>query len=149
MKYNELERRLRCRIVMKKVTVTVERGEDNTFSAYISSGNCEYGCVGEGKTVRETEDDFLDAVEDMRTVYEKNGKPFPEYEFVFTYDISSFLNYYAYAFSLAGLERITGVNQRQLSHYLNGVRRPSKATAKKIEKSIKLFADELMHCSFL
>lgn len=134
---------------MKKVIVTVERGKDNLFSAYISSNNCEFGCIGEGKSVKETEADFLLAVEDMRRVYAKQNKSFPDYEFVFTYDISSFLNYYAYAFSLAGLERITGVNQRQLSHYLNGVRRPSKATAKKIEKSIKLFADELMHCSFL
>ena len=49
----------------------------------------------------------------MKKVYDMNGKKFPDVEFNFIYDVASFLNYYAYAFSLAGLARITGVNQGQ------------------------------------
>jgi len=128
---------------MKTVKVTIERGIKGDYSAYISSNNCEFGCIGEGKTAKETEEDFMAGVEDLKRVYASEGKTFPDVKFVFQYDVASFLNYYSYAFSLAGLERITGINQRQLSHYVTGVRRPSKHTTKRIENSMKEFASEI------
>ena len=100
-------------------------------------------------TAKETEEDFFAGVEDMRRVYAKIGKPFPDLDFRFKYDVSSFLGYYAYAFSLAGLQRITGINQRQLSHYVNGVRKPSKQTTQKIETALRQFATELSHITLL
>lgn len=131
------------------VTVTLERGKDGSYSAFISSDNCPFGCIGEGMTAKETEEDFLAGVEDMRRVYSKEGLVFPDIEFRFTYDVASFLGYYAYAFSLAGLQRITGINQRQLSHYVNGVRRPSKRTTQKIETALRRFATELSQVTLL
>jgi hypothetical protein len=131
------------------VTVTLERGKDGSYSAFISSDNCPFGCIGEGMTAKETEEDFFAGVEDMRRVYAKSGKPFPELAFRFKYDVPSFLGYYAYAFSLAGLQRITGINQRQLSHYVNGVRRPSKRTTQKIETALRRFATELSQITLL
>lgn len=131
------------------VTVTLERGKDGLYSAFISSDNCPFGCIGEGMTAKETEEDFFAGVEDMRRVYDKIGKPFPDLDFRFKYDVASFLEYYAYAFSLAGLQRITGINQRQLSHYVNGVRRPSKQTTQKIETALRGFAVELSHITLL
>lgn len=133
----------------KKINVVIERGVDGTYSAFIADNNCKFGCIGEGKNVEETKNDFLAAVEDMKEVYQMNGKEFPEAEFIFTYDVASFLNYYAYAFSLAGLSRITGVNQGQLSHYVTGRRKPSKATVEKIEKSLHEFACEIEEIKFV
>ena len=63
--------------------------------------------------------------------------------------MASFLNYYAYAFTLAGLARITGVNQGQLSHYVTGHRRPSRSTVEKIENSLHEFADEIGQLKFV
>lgn len=63
---------------------------------------------------------------EMQEMYQAEGKEIPELEFVFKYDVPSFLQYYAYAFTLAGLERITGVNQKQLGHYIAGVGNPAK-----------------------
>ena len=135
---------------MKKiVTAAIERGKDGSYSAYIASDNCPFGCIGEGMTAKETEEDFFAGVEDMRRVYSKEGLVFPDVEFRFTFDVASFLEYYAYAFSLAGLQRITGINQRQLSHYVNGVRRPSKQTTQKIETALRQFATELSHITLL
>lgn len=133
-----------------KATVIIERGADGTFSAYIGGDNAlPFGVVGEGKTVQETKTDFMGGYEDMRAYYKETGKPFPEVEFEFKYDLPSFLQYYAYAFTLAGLERITGVNQRQLSHYINGVRKPSPATVHKIEQKIHDFATEIGAVNFV
>ena len=132
----------------KKINVVIERGIDGSFSAYIADENCEFGCIGEGKSVEETKADFMKAVGEMQEVYAEEGSKFPDVEFDFIYDMASFLNYYAYAFSLAGLARITGVNQGQLSHYVTGRRRPSKSTVEKIEQSLHDFANEIGQVKF-
>ena len=132
----------------KKINVDIERGIDGSFSAYIADDNCEFGCIGEGKSVEETKADFMKAVGEMQEVYAEEGSKFPDVEFDFIYDMASFLNYYAYAFSLAGLARITGVNQGQLSHYVTGRRRPSKSTVEKIEQSLHDFANEIGQVKF-
>ena len=132
----------------KKINVVIERGIDGSFSAYIADDNCEFGCIGEGKSVEETKADFMKAVGEMQEVYAEEGSTFPDVEFDFIYDMASFLNYYAYAFSLAGLARITGVNQGQLSHYVTGRRRPSKSTVEKIEQSLHDFANEIGQVKF-
>ena len=132
----------------KKINVVIERGIDGSFSAYIADDNCEFGCIGEGKSVEETKADFMKAVGEMQEVYAEEGSKFPDVEFDFIYDMASFLNYYAYAFSLAGLARITGVNQDQLSHYVTGRRRPSKSTVEKIEQSLHDFANEIGQVKF-
>ena len=132
----------------KKINVVIERGIDGSFSAYIADDNCEFGCIGEGKSVEETKADFMKAVGEMQEVYAEEGSKFPDVEFDFIYDMASFLNYYAYAFSLAGLARITGVNQGQLSHYVTGRRIPSKSTVEKIEQSLHDFANEIGQVKF-
>ena len=132
----------------KKINVVIERGIDGSFSAYIADDNCEFGCIGEGKSVEETKADFMKAVGEMQEVYAEEGSKFPDVEFDFIYDMASFLNYDAYAFSLAGLARITGVNQGQLSHYVTGRRRPSKSTVEKIEQSLHDFANEIGQVKF-
>ena len=132
----------------KKINVVIERGIDGSFSAYIADDNCEFGCIGEGKSVEETKADFMKAVGEMQEVYAEEGSKFPDVEFDFIYDMASFLNYYAYAFSLAGLARITGVTQGQLSHYVTGRRRPSKSTVEKIEQSLHDFANEIGQVKF-
>ena len=74
---------------------------------------------------------------------EEEGQHYEDLEFDYHYDIPSFLQYYAYALSLAGLERISGINQRQLSHYMNGTSKPGKATVERFRHNLKAFAEEL------
>lgn len=132
-----------------KATAVIERGKDGTYGVYIASDNVPFGAIGDGKTVAEAMSDFKNSINEMREHYEEEGKEFPELEFEFKYDAASFLQQYAYAFTLAGLERITGVNQRQLSHYINGVRKPSKTTIKKIETRLHDFGNEISAVRFV
>ena len=68
---------------------------------------------------------------------------------LFKYDVPSFLQDFAYAFSLAGLERITGINQKQLGHYISGFRKPSEKTVRKIESRIHAFSKQLEAVRFV
>lgn len=132
---------------MKKVRVFIERASDGFYGAYMpDDNNLSFGAIGEGKTAKEAHDDFLAVVEAFR-------EDFPEeisnLEFEFSYDVASFLAYYSGKLSLAGLSRITGVAQGQLSHYITGHRKPSRNTALKIEEALHAFGKELCQVHFV
>ena len=133
---------------MKHVRVYVEIA-DNGYSAYMDSNELDYGLIGEGKTVKECIEDFWKTYDSMRLYYESVGKPFEEAEFEFLYDTASFLEAYSKSFSLAGLERITGVSQTQLGHYLHGRRKPSRKTVDRIQRGVRAFAADLTAVRFI
>ena len=133
---------------MKQIKAYVEKS-DYGFSVYMEDNDLDYGIIGEGKTATEAINDFRQAYEEMREYYKDEGKNFEEVNFEFVYDIASFLQYYAFAFTLAGLERITGINQRQLSHYINGVSKPTRRTIEKIENGIHNFSRDLSMVKFI
>ena len=132
---------------MKKVKVFVEKSTYG-YSAYMDDTPLDYSCLGEGKTVEETIADFKQAYQEMKTHYARENKVFEEVEYEFFYDTASFLQEFGKAFSLAGLERITGINQTQLGHYLHGRRRPTKRTIDKIQRGVRNFARELSAVQF-
>ena len=132
---------------MKHVKVFIEKSSYG-YSAYMDDTPLSYSVCGEGKTVEEAIDDFNKSYVGMREYYERNGKFFEEIEYEFFYDTASFLQEYCKAFSLAGLERITGVSQTQLGHYLHGRRKPSQKTIAKIEQGVQTFAHNLTAVRF-
>jgi len=136
---------------MNKVKAFIEIGVDGTFSVYVDleDNTLNYGIHGNGNTVKEAMDDFISAYEAMKKFYNQENKYFIEAEFEYHYDTASFLKYYTAYFSLAGLSRMTGINQGQLSHYVNGKRNPSKRTVQKIDRSIHAFANRLSQVQFV
>lgn len=133
----------------ENIKVVIERGNDGTYSCFMDDYDHDFGLVGDGKTVEEAKADFMNAAKEMKEYYKEQGRDFPDVDFNFVYDTASFLNFYAYAFTLAGLGRITGINQGQLSHYVNGVRRPSRKTVQKIQDSLHEFAKEIEKVEFV
>lgn len=134
---------------MRKVNAIIERASDGNYSIYSDADDLDYLITGTGATVEEAKRCFEGGYEDMRRYYAEEGKPFTEIEMVYQYDVASFLAYYTKAFSLAGLSRITGINQGQLSHYVTGRRVPSARTKEKIQKSIHAFANDLSTVHFV
>ena len=136
---------------MKKVKAFIERGNDGTYGVYVDleDDTLNYGIHGDGKTVYDAIEDFKASYLEMKSVYKEEGLNFVEAEFEFLYDTSSFLNYYTNYFSLAGLSRLTGIHQGQLSHYVNGTRNPSKQTIQKINDAIQAFAKNLSQVQFV
>jgi len=136
---------------MNKVKAFVEIGRDGTYSVYVDlkDNTLNYGIHGNGNTVNEAMDDFMSAYEAMKKFYYQESKYFAEAVFEFHYDTASFLGYYTNYFSLAGLSRLTGIHQGQLSHYVNGTRNPSKQTIQKIDSSIHAFAEKISQVQFV
>jgi len=135
---------------MKKVKVYIERGDDGTFGAYMPERkDLNFTLIGDGDTIEEAVADFKASYEEIKQMYAESGEPFEELQFEFCYDVPSFLSYYQGQLTLAGLQRITGVAQGQLSHYVTGRRRPSAKTIAKIESSLHKFGNELAHIRFM
>ena len=134
---------------MKRVKVFIEKGPKGDYSAYMPDDDgLDYGLIGEGSSIEETIADFKAVYEDMKALYAEEGKHFEEVEFDCSYDVPSFLAYYKGLLTLAGLSRVTGINQSQLSQYVSGYRRPSAKTTKKIESSLHSFGQELSQVNF-
>jgi hypothetical protein len=116
--------------ITNKVKAFIERGSDGRYGVYVDleDNTLNYGVIGESATVEESIEDFKASYREMKELHEEENLPFVEAEFEFHYDTASFLQYYTAYFSLAGLSRLTGIHQGQLSHYVNGTRNPSKQT---------------------
>lgn len=134
---------------MKNVRAIIERSNEGVFSIYIDNNTLSYGISGQGDTVESAKEDFFAAYEEMKEYYREEKKEFEEVEFNFETDVASFLQYYSKVLSLAGLERVTGISQGQLSHYLNGVKKPRPVTIKKMESELHKFAKDLSQVKFV
>ena len=129
---------------MNNVKVYIVRESDGSYSSYMDDkANLPYGLVGEGATVSEAMDEWYRAYDDMRKLFEEEGKAFVEAQFSFAYDVPSLLLYYAGKLTYAGLSKLTGISAAQLSQYANGYRHPSPKTTAKIQTALHNFGQEL------
>ena len=101
--------------------------------------NKKIGFFGMGKTVEEALSDLDNSYNEAKELTPQ----LPEMKWDLRFDTASFLQYYNDKLSLAGLQVITGINRKQLSHYVTGHSKPSKKTVNKIQYGINSFAKQL------
>ena len=121
----------------------------DSFGAY--SENCE-GIYAAGDTVEECKKDVEVAIALIKKNLPEERWPEQtkgEYTLIWHYDIQSLLLHYGSMLSLAGLERLTGIHQKQLWAYMHGRSKPRIQQKQRIEKALHSFADELASVSVL
>ena len=119
---------------------------ENGYSPYIENLD---GVVATGSTVDEIKRNLISALDDyVETCKELNLKPPAEqtgnYQIDFSMDVKSLLALYDGIFTKSGLERLTGINQKQLWHYANGLSKPRRAQVLKIENALHRLGNELI-----
>lgn len=127
---------------MRTLKIIIERSDD-MFSAYAENAE---GIYGGGDTVEEAKKSILDAIDIMTEEFTAENIPSilkGNYKVIYHFDAESFLNYYKGIFTNAALEKITGINQRQLQHYSSGLKKPRQLQLKKIEEGLHRLAAEL------
>jgi predicted RNase H-like HicB family nuclease len=130
---------------------------NNTVMVEIShTGNnfCAYapillGCVATGATPHEVKKNIKDAIAFHIEGSLEDGDAIPEiflgnYELVYKFDTISLLSYYKGVFTNSALEKITGINQKQIQHYATGHRKPRVEQRKKIETALHTLGKELL-----
>ena len=127
----------------KIIKIIIERSDDS-FSAYAENVP---GIYGQGDSVEEAKNAALAGIELL--VKYNSDENIPNilkgnYEIIFKFDAESFFKFYKKIFTNAALERITGINQKQLQHYASGLKKPRQAQVKKIETAMHNLGKELM-----
>lgn len=127
------------------LTVIIEKA-DNNYSAYIDGID---GIVTTGNSIDEIKKNMVEAIElyvetckelDIECPEELEG----DYQLNFKMDVKSLLEFYSGIFTKAGLERITGINQKQLWHYASGNRNPRPEQKIKIETALHKLGEDLL-----
>lgn len=128
---------------MGKIIMMIERSKDY-FDAY--SDNCD-GIYAAGSSIDDVKADAEKAIRLLKENLPESQWPDEirdDYEIEWKFEVTSFLEYYSSFMSLAGMEKMTGINQKQLSNYLNHRAVPRKKQAERIREGIHKFAHELL-----
>ena len=122
--------------------------KSNTYKAIIERSKDAYwayvpdleGVSGVGTTVQEAKDSMQNGLQIQR---ELGNVAMDDIKFEYHFDVISLLNYFKGILTNAAFERLTGINQLQMSHYATGLKKPRKAQRLKIEKALHQWGDEL------
>ena len=130
---------------MTTIEAIIERAGDGTYDIFCRDEIFS----GAGTSIDEAKKDLLRQMEFYKETARKEGFKYPvfldeEYEIVYRIDAPSLMRYYVAAgvFSLAGLEKVTGINQKQLWAYLNGTR-PRRRQSDRIEAGFRALSQDL------
>lgn len=123
------------------IRIIIEKTKDH-YSAYAE--NVE-GIYGAGNTIDEVEASIIESINIFKEYNENIPKELAgEYELAFVFDTQSLLEYYSNIFTRAALSRLTGINEKQLGHYIQGLHKPRKDKVEKIEKALHGLGNELL-----
>lgn len=114
------------------------------FGAF--SENCD-GIYAAGDTIEATKADTYEAIRLIKKNLPEDRWPEQikgEFEIEWKFDVPSFLEYYGTIMSLSGMEKLTGVNQKQLSNYLHHRAVPRQKQADRIITGLHKFAREIL-----
>ena len=131
---------------MGKLVINVCASKDS-FGAY--SENCDV-IFAAGDTLELCKKDVYNAIEALMNTWKEEDIPEVlkgDIEIEWKYDIQTILMHYTQYFSLAGLQRLTGINQRQLWNYANGLSKPRQVASDKITKALQGLGEELIALS--
>jgi predicted RNase H-like HicB family nuclease len=126
---------------MEKLKVQIG-ASSNHFGAFAT--NCN-GIYGAGNTVEECKQNLLEGLR----LFISTTENLPEilmgdFEIEYHFDVQSILNHYTKVFTKPALERLTGINQKQLHHYATGLKKPRLEQRKKIETALHKLGTELL-----
>ena len=107
------------------------------------------GCVATHATLEGVKRYMRTSIEWHLESMREDGDDIPvecqgEYEIEFRLNVKALMKKYKGVLTQAGLERLTGINKRQLQHYSSGRHQPFPAQRKKIERALHGFGKELM-----
>jgi len=133
---------------MKTIEAVIERAKEGTFSVY---------CINEmfsgmGDTAEAAKMDMRLQMDFFKKTAVEDNFSYPDFldgdfEILYKFDTESLLEYYSGILSLSGLEKITGIHQKQLWNYLHRKSKPRKAQVERIEKGLHTLGSELIAIS--
>ena len=129
-----------------KLIINVEASK-NHCGAYAANVD---GIWGAGDSIPECKADILKSIEEILAKPASQACQLPQwlregnYEIEWHIDVKSLLQYYSNIFNMAGLQRLTGINQKQLHHYASGLSKPRPTQRARINEALHKLGQELL-----
>ena len=125
---------------MKQVKVLIEKNHDGFWAHSTNVPNV----YGHGETVAECKENVFDCIEVAKTLVGEGKFDYKEYEVIFNFDTQSLLENYKGIITLAGFNRLTGINQTLMQHYASGLKKAGAKQKKKITEGLHKLAQDLL-----
>jgi len=126
-------------------TITVNIDWEDNYGAYSEEVS---GCVATHKTLEGVKHAYIEALEFHLEGLHKDGDEIPakmkgKYRLDFVLNVRALLHYFEGVLTRSALSRVTGINERQLGHYITGHRKPRPEQRKKIVEGIHRIGKEI------
>lgn len=133
---------------MEKLIIQIGASDDH-FGAF--AVNVE-GVFGAGDSPREALDNLHEAIALIKASRPESEVPLllrGAYEVEVQYDVVSLLRYYGKIITMPALSRLTGINDKQLHHYMSGSKKPRPESRIKIQEAMHSLGKELSSISLV
>lgn len=129
--------------VMQIITVNIDW--ENNYGAYSKE---IAGCVSTHKTLEGVKQAYIEALEFYLEGLRADGDEIPsviqgKYKLDFVLNVRALLHYFDGVLTRSALSRVTGINERQLGHYITGHRKPRPDQRKKIVEGLHRIGREI------
>jgi hypothetical protein len=134
---------------MKKITVNVSKTTDGYSASIDLLPGWAIATEGDFSAFQK---ELQESVNIFIKWAKKDGDSYPvvfngDYQFEYKFDVESLLWHYNGIISRAALSRISGINERQLGHYICGRSHPKPDQALKIVNALHRLGSELLSVS--
>lgn len=134
---------------MKTNSVILEKSKSGQYSAYLPELP---GCIATGKTIQETKNSIVSAVEFHLEGMVEDGDEIPEffageYKLTFELDIQTLFEWFSGLMTKKAVSKLTGMNQSLVSQYANGEKVPGPKQRRRIEQALHKFGEDLCSVS--
>ena len=133
---------------MISIEAIIERASNGTYSVYCKNEMF----TGMGDTPEMAKQNMIEQMQFFKETSKEDNFKYPsfldsEYEIIYKFDTQSLLEYYSGVITPSALERLTGINKKQLWSYLHGRTKPRRTQVDKIEKALHTLGNELSSIS--
>ena len=125
--------------------ITVNIDWENNYGAYSEELS---GCVATHKTLEGVKQAYIEALEFHLEGLRADGDEIPSviqgrYRLDFVLNVRALLHYFDGVLTRSALSRVTGINERQLGHYITGHRKPRPEQRQKIVEGLHRIGKEI------
>jgi hypothetical protein len=134
----------------QKVPVIIERASDGGYGCYMDEPDelgFDFGLSGYGDSAEAAKSDFLVAHEEIKQMYEEEGRDFPDLEFVYRYDLQSFFNYFSFL-NVSKVAEMAGINASLMRQYSSGVAKAGEKQYDKVKRVVAQISREMASATF-
>lgn len=123
------------------------RAKDGGCSCHMVEEFDDFGLLGYGDTPAEAKADMLSAYDEIRDLFQSQGKSIPELEFTYHYDMRSFFEYFDFL-NISKIAERAGINPSLMRKYTSGVANAGEGQYLKLKTAVSAIAAELAAADF-